>query len=190
MMRRLSVTFTAVSRPFPVEIPPEAEGAWRGLMAATSKRAGPDCPDRRVQTKTAMQAARSTDSPGTSDANASRNVGSEIGDNEDMRYCLWIAALVVGTAWAAEMPSHEVLRGKLLVREGKAAAVETTEHKIVELDGDESTKKVLADKRLNGYEVQAKGHFTSAGRFMIDPFHERGLVAVKDGSVRVVTDYC
>ena len=107
-----------------------------------------------------------------------------------MRYCLWIAAFLLSAAWAAELPSHQVLRGKLLVRDGKPAAVETAEHKIVELDGDESTQKVLADKRLNGYEVQARGHLQPSGRFLIDPFHTRGLVAVKDGSVKVITYYC
>lgn len=107
-----------------------------------------------------------------------------------MRYCLWIAALVVGAVWAAEMPSHDVLRGKLLVREGKPAAVETADHKVIELDGDASTQKVLADNRLNGYEVQARGHFTTPTRFTVDPFHERGLVAVKNGSVKIITYFC
>ncbi|HKE23342.1 MAG TPA: hypothetical protein VKB88_13340 [Bryobacteraceae bacterium] len=106
-----------------------------------------------------------------------------------MRYCLWIV-LALGAAWAADMPSHEVLHGKLMVRDGKPAALETADHKVVELDGDESTKKVLADKRLNGFDVEARGHFTAPARFAIDPFHERGLVAVDKGKVRVITYYC
>jgi hypothetical protein len=106
-----------------------------------------------------------------------------------MRYCLWIA-LFAAAAWASEMPSHEVLRGKLLVRDGKPAAVETADHKVVELAGDESTGKVLADKRLNGFQVEARGHFTSPAKFAIDPFHERGLVAVDKGKVKVITYYC
>jgi hypothetical protein len=107
-----------------------------------------------------------------------------------MRYCLWIAALVVGAGWAADLPSHDVLHGKLMVRDGKPAAVETADHKLVELSGDESTQKVLGDKRLNGYEVEAHGHFTATGHFAIDPFHTRGLVAVEKGKVKLITYYC
>jgi hypothetical protein len=107
-----------------------------------------------------------------------------------MRYCLWIAALFLAAASAAELPSHEVLRGKLIVRDGKPAAVQTADHKLVELTGDESTQKVLADKRLNGFDVDARGHFIAPARFAIDPFHTRGLVAVDKGKVKVITYYC
>jgi hypothetical protein len=107
-----------------------------------------------------------------------------------MRYCLWVAALFLSAAWAADLPSHDVLRGKLMVRDGKPAALQTADHKLVELNGDESTQKVLADKRLNGYEVEAHGHFTAPGRFAIDPFHTRGLVAVEKGKVKLITYYC
>ncbi len=107
-----------------------------------------------------------------------------------MRYCLCVVALAMGAMWGAELPSHEVLHGKLMVREGKPTALATTAHKVVVLDGDESTRKVLADKRLDGYQVEARGHFTSADHFAIDPFHERGLVAVENGKVRLITYYC
>jgi hypothetical protein len=107
-----------------------------------------------------------------------------------MRYCLWIAALFLSAAWAADLHSHESVRGKLVVRDGAPPAVETAERKLVQLDGDEATRKVLADKRLNGYQVEAHGHFTAPDHFAIDPFHERGLVAVDKGKVRVITYYC
>jgi len=107
-----------------------------------------------------------------------------------MRCCLWVLALALGSLCAAELPSHDILRGKLMVREGKPAAVETVDHKVVELSGDESTTKVLADKRLNGYQVEARGHFTAPGRFSIDPFHTRGLKAVENGKVKLITYYC
>jgi hypothetical protein len=107
-----------------------------------------------------------------------------------MRYCLWVAALALSAAFGADLHSHEVLRGKLLVSDGKPAAVQTTDRGVVQLDGDESTQKVLGDKRLNGYEVEARGHFTAANRFQIDPFHERGLVAVDKGKVKIITYYC
>ena len=107
-----------------------------------------------------------------------------------MRYCLWVAALLVGVAFGADLHTHEVLRGKLLVREGKPSAVETADHKVVQLDGDEDTKMVLADKRLNGFVVEARGRFTAPDKFQIDPFHERGLVAVDKGKVKIITYYC
>jgi hypothetical protein len=107
-----------------------------------------------------------------------------------MRYCLCVAVLTLGALSAAELPSHDVLRGKLLVRSGQPTALETVDHKVIVLDGDESTSKVLADKRLNGYEVEARGHFTAPGRFAIDPFHTRGLVAVQNGKVKLITYYC
>lgn len=107
-----------------------------------------------------------------------------------MRYCLWVAALLLGVAFAADLHSHEVLHGKLLVRDARPPVLETADHKIVQLDGDESTSKVLADRRLNGYEVEARGHYTAPGHFQIDPFHERGLVAVEKGKVRIITYYC
>ena len=107
-----------------------------------------------------------------------------------MRYCLCVAALALGVLWAADPTSHEVLHGKLMVRHGKPAALETTDHRVVELDGDESTAKVLPDKRLNGYQVEARGHFTAPGRFAIDPFHTRGLVAEEKGKVKAITYYC
>lgn len=107
-----------------------------------------------------------------------------------MRYCLWIAALLLGVAFGADLHTHEVLRGKLIVRDGKPSAVETADHKVVQLNGDEDTQKVLADKRLNGFEVEARGHFTAPDQFLIDPFHDRGLVAVDKGKVKIITYYC
>jgi hypothetical protein len=107
-----------------------------------------------------------------------------------MRYCLWVAGLLLGVVFGADLHTHEVLRGKLLVRDGKPSAVETADHKVVQLNGDEDTQKVLADKRLNGFEVEARGHFTAPGQFQIDPFHNRGLVAVDKGKVKIITYYC
>lgn len=108
-----------------------------------------------------------------------------------MRCCLWVLALAVGTLWAAESPgAHAVLHGKLIVRDGRPAAVETTDQKLIEISGDESTNKVLADNRLNGYQVEARGHYTAPNHFAIDPFYTRGLKAVVNGQVKLITYYC
>jgi hypothetical protein len=107
-----------------------------------------------------------------------------------MRCCLWVLALAIGSLWAADSPAPVVLHGKLIVRAGQPATVETNDHKLVQLSGDESTSKVLADKRLDGYQVEARGHFTAPDRFAIDPFHTRGLKAVENGKVKLITYFC
>ena len=58
-----------------------------------------------------------------------------------------------------------VARGKLTVRAGQGPVVETAEHKLITLDGDEPTRKVLNDRRVNGFEMEARGHFTAPNRF-------------------------
>ena len=37
------------------------------------------------------------------------------------------------------------------------------------------TRKVLHDPRVNGFEVEARGHFTAPGQFLVDPQHTRAL---------------
>jgi hypothetical protein len=90
----------------------------------------------------------------------------------------------------ASAPESETLRGKLVLTAGKSPAIELADRKLVTLEGDESTSKVLSDQRLNGYEVEAKGHYAAPGRFVIDPFYTRGLVARQDGKIKIITYYC
>lgn len=106
-----------------------------------------------------------------------------------MRFCLcWLAAVVV--CLAGDPQATVTLHGKLIVREGKPAAIETPNHKPIVLDGDEPTRKVLADTRLNGFEIQAKGHFTAPDRFLLDPMHTRSMLVNKDGHLKMVTYWC
>ena len=93
-------------------------------------------------------------------------------------------------ALAADLHAGETLRGKLVLRDGKPPVVETAEHKLVILDGDEPTRKVLGDLRLNGFEVEAKGRFTAPDRFLIDPIHTRSMLVRQDGKLRMVTYWC
>jgi hypothetical protein len=106
-----------------------------------------------------------------------------------MRFCLCLLALAALCSAADPRPSVTV-RGKLIVREGQPATIETAEHKLVKLDGDDSTKKVLADPRLNGFEIQAKGQYDKSGRFTIDPIHTHSLLVNKDGHTKLVTYWC
>ena len=104
-----------------------------------------------------------------------------------MRFCLCLPVLVLaaGSAFAAD-----TLRGKLVLTDGKPPVVETAEHKLVTLDGDEPTRKVLGDRRLNGFDVEAKGRFTAPDRFLIDPIHTRSMLVRQDGKLRMVTYWC
>jgi hypothetical protein len=109
-----------------------------------------------------------------------------------MRFCLCFLAMAVVLAAAAEHPGYtvETLRGKLSVRAGQPPTVETADHKIVQLEGDETTSKVLADKRLDGFHVEAKGHFTSGGHFQIEPSHTHPFEVRKDGKLKLVSYWC
>jgi len=107
-----------------------------------------------------------------------------------MRFCLCLLVIAVGSLAAADLHSGQPLRGKLQVREGKATTLETSDHKIVTLDGDETTMKVLADTRLNGFEVETRGHFTAPDRFLIDPTHTHSLLVRKDGKLKLISYWC
>lgn len=92
-------------------------------------------------------------------------------------------------AFAADTRDGAVARGKIAVRLGKPV-FETSDHQVVQLDGDEPTLKVLGDKRLIGFEAQAKGRYTAAGRFTIDPLHTSALLVNDHGKFKLVTYWC
>ncbi len=100
-----------------------------------------------------------------------------------------IGALVL-VLGAADKVQTETIRGKLIVRSGKASAIETPEHKLIAVDGDAPTHKVLNDKRVNGFEVEARGHFTAPDRFLINPQHTHSLMVRQDGKLKMVTYWC
>lgn len=62
---------------------------------------------------------------------------------------------------------------------------------IVILTGDEETKLVLDDPRLEGSDFEALGHpAPSPDRFTIGPIHERNMWVHKDGKRLMVTYWC
>jgi hypothetical protein len=112
-----------------------------------------------------------------------------------MRFCLCLLATVFAAALlclAADADIHQTVtvRGKLIVPENGPAVLETSDHQRVQLDGDNPTKKVLGDGRLNGFEVQARGHFTASGQFTIDPMHTHGFMVDRGGHLKMVTYWC
>src|SRR6266478_6015161 len=86
---------------------------------------------------------------------------------------LILLALTVAACFADGSGSTSI-RGKLKQRDGKPA-LELSDHKLVPLDGDEPTHGVLKDKRLAGADLEATGHYSSSGLFMVDPIHTKAL---------------
>lgn len=101
-----------------------------------------------------------------------------------------ILLLLARVAISFATPSDSVLRGKLTQPSGKPPVLETSDHRMVALTGDDATRKVLDDKRIGGMEVEVKGHFVNAGSFAIDRIETHSMVAIKDGKRYRVTYYC
>lgn len=99
---------------------------------------------------------------------------------------------LAGDPKSAPPPSHghDKIRGKLTQRAGRPPAIETGEHKLVAIEGDEGALKVLNDKRLNGVELEATGHFAAPDRFVLDPNHARTVFARKEGKLKMITYWC
>lgn len=110
-----------------------------------------------------------------------------------MRSSVCLLAILGAVLWAADVtpaPPSMVLRGKLSIHEGQPPLLETDGHKKVQLEGDVDTTKVLGDSRLNGFDVEAHGHFSAPDRFLIDPVHTHSLLVKQDGKLKLVTYWC
>ncbi len=107
-----------------------------------------------------------------------------------MRLCLCLVLFAAAVCAADSLPSHQVLNGKLDLHEGKPPILLTTDHKRVVLEGDETESKVLADMRVNGFDVQVTGHFTAEGHFLIDPAHHHPLLVRQNGHLKLITYWC
>ncbi len=122
--------------------------------------------------------------------NTGKNACATVATMGSMRYCLCLVAAGLACLMAAETQQSVSVRGKLSVHEGAPATVETPDHKVVTLDGDTVTRKVLGDERLNGFEIEARGHFTAADRFTIDPTHTHPLLVRQNGKLKLVSYWC
>jgi hypothetical protein len=111
-----------------------------------------------------------------------------------MRAYLCLLALgllaLAGVLGAADKVQTETIRGKLIVHQGKAPTIETPEHKLIAVDGDAPTHKVLNDVRVNGFQVEARGHFTAPDRFLINPQHTHPMLVRQDGKLKMITYWC
>jgi len=107
-----------------------------------------------------------------------------------MRCCLLVLSFLALPLFAAGTPSPDTLTGKLAIHDNAPATVETADHEIVTLDGDDTTLKVLTDKRLNGFEIVAKGKFTAPGKFTIGPSYNHSLLVRQNGKLKMITYWC
>ena len=96
---------------------------------------------------------------------------------------------LAGACFAAE-PQAVKIRGKLLQQAGKPPAIQTADQKLIFLDGDDATKGVLNDKRLAGFDLEARGHFTAPDRFLVEHIHTKALFVYKDGHPKLITYWC
>jgi hypothetical protein len=93
-------------------------------------------------------------------------------------------------AFSAETKNGEILHGKLTVGPTQAPGAESAAGH-VSLDSDEANLKVLHDERINGFDMEARGHYTAPGHFQIDPQHTRSiLLKDRDGRMKMVTYWC
>jgi hypothetical protein len=101
---------------------------------------------------------------------------------------IFLSACLAAVCLAGPVPA--TIRGTLVQRPDHPPAIQIADHGLVSLDGDEPTKGVLNDKRLAGFDLEAKGHFTAPDQFLVDPIHTKAMFIHKDGHVRVITYWC
>jgi hypothetical protein len=106
-----------------------------------------------------------------------------------MRGCLFFILLGALVLSAAE-PKTETIEGKLTVRQGAPALVQTPDGRTVELQSDTPNNKVLHDHRIDGMHIHATGHFTAPGKFQVDPQYKRSLLVYQGEHLKMVTYWC
>ncbi len=95
--------------------------------------------------------------------------------------------LPVARARAAARPS---ITGRLQPSANADISIQTTEGRLVRLDGDTSTKAVLRDPRIVREEFEAQGEWKSKDLFLIDPIHLKALFIRRGGGQLVITYWC
>jgi hypothetical protein len=81
------------------------------------------------------------------------------------------------------------LRGKLVKTPAGSPALQTEEGRLVPLSGDEETKSVLNDERLQNMEFEVIGKFDGE-TFVIDPIHTAAVFVLQSGHRKRVTYWC
>jgi len=81
-------------------------------------------------------------------------------------------------------------RGKLIQTADHVPALQTAGGQAILLDGDDGTRSVLNDERLRGMDLEAVGHLTAPGHFLVDPIYERAMFVHRDGRRLYITYWC
>jgi hypothetical protein len=100
-------------------------------------------------------------------------------------WLLWPAAAL----WLRAEAKQSV-RGRLRQDAALPPAIVTKDGRVVELEADEASTRVLRDARLKDEDFEAVGRFRTPGRFAVDPIHERALFVWRGGKRLVVTYWC
>lgn len=100
---------------------------------------------------------------------------------------LLLAGLAAGAARAESKPpeGNDIARGRFQT----PGVLTTPKGKKVVLTGDDPTKLVLNDPRLNGLDVEVVG-VNQGKQFSINPIHLRGVWVYQKGERLMVTYWC
>ena len=107
-----------------------------------------------------------------------------------MRAVALLLGCCLAAACFAEGSRPASIKGTLVQRPGKPPAIETADHHVISLEGDEPTQSVLQDKRLAGFDLEVRGHFTAPDQFQVDPFHTQAMFVHRGGHIKVITYWC
>jgi hypothetical protein len=95
---------------------------------------------------------------------------------------------LAGSALLRAVETSTGLRGKL--KAGQPAVLQTDPAKSIFLTGDEATKGVLGDQRLDGTDFEVLGRFSDPTHFDVDKIHTRSLFVHKGDKRLMVTYWC
>jgi len=98
--------------------------------------------------------------------------------------------LLMGSAGFAAVPDTSILCKLSRSRDGSKPTLETNDHRLIGLSGDDDTMGVLNDKRLLNSDFEAVGHFNSPAQFAIDGIYTRSMFVHKDGKRLMITYWC
>ena len=107
-----------------------------------------------------------------------------------MRFWQFVLIFALAGACFAAEPQAVKVRGKLVQPAGSPPAIQTTDQRLIFLDGDDPTKGVLNDKRLAGFDLEARGQFTAPDRFQVEHIHTKALFVYKNGHAKLITYWC
>jgi hypothetical protein len=104
----------------------------------------------------------------------------------------WVPCLAtIAAAVSLAAPPQTSLRGKLVQPPGKPPAIETAGNKLVSVDGEPETLKVLSDERLAGSDMELLGRYAGPDRFIVGPFYtSKSILLHKDGKRYTISYWC